>query len=305
MSIPVFGTTPIKGSCSFSQFETVYDDRFKLLALIGGGEKCCIFMVYDQVTQNVRALKKLRTSWLNDLTSRSIFENELLLWRSLNPHPHIVTASPYTYRNIQSLIMEYVPPDKKGRRTLRDHILDTEGNVDLLQNLQWAIHICLGMEHVNREGIRAHRDIKLSNIFVDSSGTAKIADFGLAINSTSHVSRLNYKIPSEANSVRGTAGYIAPKLYDGETADVSTDLYSFGIVLWQLITGKSTSSEFHDQFTSDSTLEIDSTFVRKFPLVTSELVRIVSHCIDPPPSFEYLGFYEVRRDLENLYCNLS
>src|SRR5208337_2864432 len=148
----------------------------------------------------------------------------------------------------------YVAADSEGRVNLEDHLAKANGPLNKNQVLKWAIQFCVGMEYARAHGIGCHRDIKPGNILITRDGTLKISDFGLATGAEAawrgmtdgHGSLMmggrngmgGFSLMQANGNVRcGTPGYIPPEVYRFEPADVRSDIYSFGLILWQMAAG--------------------------------------------------------------------
>jgi len=169
------------------------------------------------------AIKILKDSPNMDNLTREFFRTEVKSGLSLS-HPNIVKVNGYDMRYRHAYIMmEYVDGitlerlrNSRAGRTLAENELS-----------KIAIDICKGLEHAHEKGI-IHRDIKPSNILIDKSGTAKIADFGVAL--ITNAMNVDLAI--------GTPAYMAPEQIAGRKVDPRTDIYSLGLVMWECLTDR-------------------------------------------------------------------
>src|ERR1017187_989778 len=233
----------------------VIGGKYEVRDTLGKGGCGIVYLVYDRELKALVALKTFRDELLANPKARSAFKKESLLWVNLEEHPHILAArwvSEVSGRLFVS--MDYIAPNALGRVSLHHHLATANGPLDTNQVLGWAIQFCLGMEHAQAHGLECHRDIKPGNILIAPDWTLKIADFGLAgatamawDSSNAHSSSLvteggeagfGFSITRTEGRMRcGTPGYMAPEVYRFERADTKSDIYSFGVVLWQMAAG--------------------------------------------------------------------
>ena len=217
--------------------------------------------------------------------------------------------------------MEHIAADTKGRVSLADHLADPDRSLDLNQALEWGIQFCLGMEHAQSRGIKCHRDIKPGNILISQDGTLKISDFGLAIAAQS-VWRGSSKqgdsaatggadagfyfslIQTDGKMRCGTPGYMPPEVYRCEEADIRSDIYSFGSVLWQMVV-RNPTPPFAVPWRGDVESYLKGTYEQQMrgraPLVDEPLAAVINRCLHPKPQNRYSSFQELRGDLQPLY----
>lgn len=198
--------------------------RYKIKELIGGGGMSNVYLAHDMILDRDIAIKLLRFDFSNEEELRRRFQREALSTTSL-AHPNIVNifdvgedaAIPY-------LVMEYV----KGK-TLKEYIIEhspiaPEQAVKIMKQLASAL------AHAHHNQI-VHRDIKPQNILMDEEGNVKISDFGIAM----ALSATSY---TQTNSVLGTVHYLSPEQARGGNATKKSDIYSLGIVMYELLTGR-------------------------------------------------------------------
>lgn len=254
-STPVRRNAPRQEAAELYKKGDVIRGKYEIRGILGKGGFGVVYLVYDHKLGEVCALKTFRDELLADAAAREAFKKEALLWVNLEDHPFILAARWVAEASGRLFVqMDYVAPDDKGRVSLADHLARAGGPLDADQTLKWAVQFCLGMEHAQSHGITCHCDIKPANILITQDGTLKIADFGLAkaaeaawvavgIRGGSPVWRksegnIGFSLIENEGRVRcGTPGYMPPEVYCGEAASIRSDIYSFGLVLWQMAVG--------------------------------------------------------------------
>ncbi|PSL42202.1 serine/threonine-protein kinase [Planomicrobium soli] len=198
--------------------------RYKVMELIGGGGMSNVYLAHDMILDRDIAIKVLRYDFSNEEELRRRFQREALSTTSL-AHPNIVNIFDVGEDgSLHYLVMEYVPG-----KTLKEYIIENspvapERAVEIMKQLTSAL------AHAHHNQI-VHRDIKPQNILMDEEGNVKISDFGIAM----ALSATSY---TQTNSVLGTVHYLSPEQARGGTANKKSDIYSLGIVMYELLTGK-------------------------------------------------------------------
>jgi serine/threonine protein kinase len=297
----------------------VIGGRYEIQGTLGKGGFGVVYLAYDRHTKEVCALKTFRDELLADAAAREAFKKEALLWVNLEAHPFILSARWVEQFSGRLFVeMDHVAPDARGRVSLADRLARAGGPLDAGQTLKWAIQFCLGMEHAQARGIKCHRDIKPANILITQDGTLKISDFGLAAAAEvawrvtggrggSLVVRgpegtFGLSLMQTGGKARcGTPGYMAPEVYRGEGADIRSDLYSFGLVLWQMATG-SPVPPFVVPYRGDLEGYLrqihEQQVTGRVPGVDGFLGPVLERCLRPKPAERYRSFGELRRALE-------
>ncbi|MFC4320228.1 Stk1 family PASTA domain-containing Ser/Thr kinase [Litchfieldia salsa] len=198
--------------------------RYKILEVIGGGGMANVYLARDVILERDVAIKILRLDFSNDEELIKRFRREAHSATSL-AHPNVVSIFDVGEENdIYYIVMEYVPG-----KTLKQYIqkyapLDSKEALEIIQQLTSAI------AHAHNNHI-VHRDIKPQNILVDNDGTVKVTDFGIAV-------ALSSTTITQTNSVLGSVHYLSPEQARGGMATNKSDIYSLGIVLFELLTGR-------------------------------------------------------------------
>ncbi len=291
---------------------------YKLLGKGGFGE---VYLTYIPESRLVCALKTIRTELLAQPPSREAFKREAVLWVNLEEHPFILVAR-HVFESSRRLFvgMDYIAPDARGRVSLADHLAIARGPLDTDECLRWTIQFCYGMEHALQRGIKCHRDIKPTNILIALDGTLKISDFGLALAAQAAWTEEPGSVVTEKDGgsfglsllrtdgkrVCGTPGYIAPEIFLGRQADVRSDIYSFGLVLWQMAKGSSVPP-FHVPYEKIANVEdylcelFDQQMKKRVPDVGSPMQEVIERCLSPDASQRYASFEELRRELDAVF----
>ena len=197
------------------------DGRFRVVSRIGTGGMADVYEANDIIAKKIITLKVMKEELLVDKSNVTRFEEEARNLATLN-HPNIIKI--YGVGEIDSrpyMATEYV----KGP-TLREK-LKYQISLTLSEVIEIMLQLTSGIAYVHKSGI-IHRDIKPDNLFLLSDGTLKIADFGISL------------IEGDANSnkVQGTIFYCAPEILLGKEASKSNDIYSMGVVFYELLTGE-------------------------------------------------------------------
>jgi eukaryotic-like serine/threonine-protein kinase len=199
-------------------------NRYEIIEKIGGGGMALVYKAKCHLLNRFVAVKILRGEFTSDEEFVKRFKRESQAAASLS-HPNIVNIYDVgTDGEIYYIVMEYV----KGK-TLKQFIKE-KGRLSADQTVEIAKQICLGLEHAHKNHI-VHRDIKPHNILLTEDGIAKVTDFGIARAITSST-------VTNTGNVMGSVHYFSPEQARGGYIDEKSDLYSLGIVMYEMITGK-------------------------------------------------------------------
>lgn len=259
--------------------------RYKILQLIGGGGMSNVYLAHDIILNRDVAIKILRYDLSNEEELHRRFQREALAATSLT-HPNIVSIYDVGEdADMHYIVMEYI----KGK-TLKQYIqefspLSSARSVHIMKQLTSA------MAHAHDNGI-IHRDIKPQNILMDEAGNVKITDFGIAttLNATSY---------TQTNSVIGTVHYLSPEQARGGLATMKSDIYSLGIVLYELLTGELPFSGESAVSIALKHLQSETPSVREFDATIPQSVEnIVLKATAKDANHRYANAEEMEADLD-------
>ena len=204
------------------QPEQIVGGRYRVLRKLGGGGMADVYLCEDRTLGRQVALKVLLQRYLGDATFVERFRREAKAAAGLN-QANLVSI--YDWGELDGtyyIVMEYVEGE-----TLKDYIR-RQGRLSGNEAVRVSLQLLAALEFAHRNGI-VHRDIKPQNVMLDREGNVKVMDFGIA--------RAGDSGMTEAGSILGTAQYLAPEQAQGQPVDMRSDLYSVGIVLYEMVTG--------------------------------------------------------------------
>ena len=267
------------------------DGRYTVLERIAAGGMGEVFLARDTVLAREVAIKVLHRSLSGDQAFVDRFRREARAAAGLS-HPNIVAVYDWgAVDGIYYMVMEYV----RGRG-VRD-LLNRYGKLEPAQGCEVVRQTLLALGHAHAQGI-VHRDIKPENVLVTTDGVVKVADFGLARAYADGRA-------TQAGAVTGTVQYLAPEQIRGEPADPRSDLYSLGIVTYELLTGKlpftgETAMSIAYKHLSDRVPRPSATV----PSIPVELDGFVTSATERDRELRPESAVEMRRDIEALEPSL-
>ncbi len=200
------------------------DGRYEIREIIGVGGMAVVYKAYDNIDDRIVAVKILKEELLSNEEFRRRFKNESKAIAVLS-HPNIVKVFDVSFGDrLQYIVMEYV----EGI-TLKEYI-EQQKVINWKEAVHFVSQILLALQHAHDKGI-VHRDIKPQNIMLLQDGTIKVTDFGIA-----RFSRSDTRTMTE--DAIGSVHYISPEQARGEITDDKADIYSVGVVMYEMLTGE-------------------------------------------------------------------
>jgi len=272
--------------------------RYEIHSAIGAGGMGEVYRARDTQLGRDVAVKVLPASFSEDVDRLHRFRQEACAASALN-HPNILVVHDIGTHDGST----YVVSELLEGETLRKRI----GGTPLAQRrvIEYALQIAHGLAAAHEKGI-IHRDLKPDNIFITSDGRVKILDFGLAKLTQLEGNQAQTDIPTrrvdtEPGVVMGTAGYMAPEHLKGRSVDQRSDIFSFGAILYEMLSGRRA-------FYGESAAETMSAILKEDPPELSEtnktispaLERLVNHCLEKNPGERFHSARDLAFALESL-----
>jgi serine/threonine-protein kinase len=268
---------------------TLFDGRYRIVRKLGSGGMANVYLAEDEELGRRVAIKILNDRYANDDAFIERFRREAKSAASLS-HPNIVSI----YDRGEAEGTYYIAMEVIEGRSLKELIL-TRGPLPIAEAVHYARQILQALRFAHRHGI-IHRDIKPHNNLIGEQGL-KVTDFGIARYGPSQM--------TEAGSIMGTAQYLSPEQARGAPVTASSDLYSVGIVLYEMLTGRV-------PFTGDSAIEIAMKHLNDWPKppsklrpeIPEEIDHIVLRALAKAPEDRYQSAEEFIEDLQRVEAGL-
>ncbi len=262
------------------------DGRYEISEVIGVGGMAVVYKAYDNIEDRIVAIKILKEEFASNEEFQRRFKNESKAIAVLS-HPNIVKVYDVSFGDlIQYIVMEYI----EGI-TLKEYI-ERYGNLEWGDAVNFAIQILRGLQHAHDKGI-VHRDVKPQNIIVLADKTIKVTDFGIARFARNESKTITDK-------AIGSVHYISPEQAKGELTDEKADIYSLGVIMYEMLTGtlpfeaESAVSVAIMQLQTEPKLP---THIN--PLIPLGLEQITMRAMQKDTKNRYKSAAEMLRDLEN------
>jgi serine/threonine protein kinase/tetratricopeptide (TPR) repeat protein len=292
MTVPDDPTKTIKRPSEVTGEEEILAGKFRIIETLGRGGMGVVYKAEDTKLDRTVALKFLSAELLLDSEARERFVTEAQAASRLD-HPNICTI--HEIGETEDGLMYIAMPYYKGQ-TLKEKM--RSGDLGLEEGLDIIRQIAQGLAKAQGKGI-VHRDIKPANVIVTEDGLAKVLDFGLAkLAGVSHLTK--------TGTTMGTVGYMSPEQAQGEEVDSRTDIWSLGVLLYEILTGQL-------PFKGESEQSVIYSLVNKEPERISKLVdglpeeleALVSKTLQKDQGERYQSFDEFLIDLKEVYKRLD
>ena len=263
----------------------VLDNRYELLEEVGQGGMALVYRAFDRRTGHDVAVKILRPEYNQDQEYFARFQREATAVSKMNHHNIVNLLDMGQQDGMRYLVMEFV-----DGRTLKK-VIEQKGPLSANVTAQIALRILSALQHAHNKGI-IHRDIKPQNILVHADGHIKVTDFGIArVVGTNTI--------SSKESIMGSAQYFSPEQAKGQTVGFPSDLYSVGVVMYEMLTGK-------PPFNGDNQLAIAMQHIHSkpkpiheiIPEVPAALEKVVEKAMEKRPEHRYQTAVEMAQDIQ-------
>ena len=261
--------------------------RYLVIEEIGGGGMGRVYKVLDKEINEKVALKLIRPEFAAEPETIERFQNEIKIARKIT-HKNVGRVFHFSKHNETYYItMEFIPGQNLKTMIRMSKELSLEAALSI------ARQVCLGLAEAHRLGI-IHRDLKPQNIMIDEQGTARIMDFGIA----SSVETSGATLPG---AMLGTPDYISPEQVEGTPADERSDIYSVGVVLYEMLTGRPPfSGETSWAVLHKHATEIPADPRQINPEVPESMSRVVLKCLEKKKDRRYRTVEELEADLKRV-----
>ena len=264
---------------------TMLYDRYEILEVIGTGGMAVVYKAMCHRLNRYVAVKILRDELANDEEFRKRFQTEAQAVAMLS-HPNIVSVYDVSHSDgVEYIVMELI----EGVTLMQ--YMKKKGALGWKEALHFAVQISKALEHAHEKGI-VHRDIKPQNIMILKDGTIKVADFGIAA--------LESAQEKKSDQTVGSVHYIAPEQARGEQPDPRSDIYSLGVVMYEMLTGKM-------PYDGDTAEQVAMKHITGHPVppqelnpdIPEELAAITLKAMNSDINARYQSASELLRDLED------
>jgi serine/threonine-protein kinase len=270
---------------------------YEVQSLVGSGGMGVVYRARDLRLGRDVAIKVLPLFFASDRNRLRRFEQEAQAAAALN-HPNILAVHQLgTYEGSPYLVSELLHGETLRARLKR-------GPIPLEESMEYARQIARGLAAAHEKGI-VHRDLKPENLFLTKDEQIKILDFGLAKQTRPELAAKSEYLPTEAGVVMGTVGYMSPEQVRGQRADFRSDIFAFGAILYELLSGQRA-------FTGDSSADVASVILNENPPrlsrsdshVPKALEAAVERCLKKNPAERFQSVEELSvalRGIETLH----
>jgi len=261
--------------------------HYKILNKLGEGGMGIVYKAQDQKLDRLLALKFLPPHLTVNDTDKARFLQEAKAASAIS-HPNVcVIHDIQDYEDRQFIVMEYV----EGK-TLRQLTMNND-QISLKNIIDYALQIAAALEAAHNKGV-IHRDIKSENIMVSSTNQIKVMDFGLA--------KLKGSLKlTKSSSTLGTLAYMAPEVIEGKATDTRSDIFSFGVLLYEMLAGKLPFTGEYESSLMYSIINDEPEPVENLRRdLSSELVHVLNRSLEKDPEDRYQNMHELLIDLKRV-----
>lgn len=272
---------------AFMNVASTLESRYQILKELGRGGMGIVFQAHDKALREQVAIKILSPLLSNNPEALERMKREVSAARRIT-HPNVIRI--HDIAEIGGL--NYVSMEYFQGTNLKEFLKKT-GSLSLMQAFEIAGQICDGLEAAHRQGV-IHRDLKSQNIIINNANQIKIIDFGLA-HST------HFEGMTATGLIMGTPEYMAPEQVEGKRVDERADIYSLGIILYELFTGRV-------PFTGDSAIAVGFKQLKEDPLpprkiaphLPAEIEAVILKCLQKIPSSRYASLAELKAHIHQI-----
>src|ERR1700736_431218 len=258
--------------------------RYEIIQMLGEGGMGTVYKAKDRELDRLVALKVIRAEYANHPETIRRFKQELILARQIT-HRNVIRIFDLGIADgVKFITMDFV----EGRDLSK--ILSERGKFPVAEACEIVRQICSGLEAAHNEGV-VHRDLKPQNIMLDAQGRVFLMDFGLA-------RAMELVGMTRTGALIGTPTYMSPEQARGEKADVRTDIFAFGVIFYELLTGKRPYKDEPMMATLvRRTKELATPPCQVDPSVPQSISDIVMKCLQIKSDLRYQNAEEILRDL--------
>ncbi|MCL2884396.1 MAG: Stk1 family PASTA domain-containing Ser/Thr kinase [Oscillospiraceae bacterium] len=270
------------------------DGRYEILELIGVGGMAYVYKAHDIINDRIVAVKILKDEFLMNEEFRRRFKNESKAIAILS-HPNIIKVYDVSFGDtLQYIVMEYV-----DGITLKEY-MEQQPPGKWKESVHFTTQILRALQHAHDKGI-VHRDIKPQNIMLLPDGTIKMTDFGIA-----RFSRGDVKMTAPSEKAIGSVHYISPEQARGETTDEKSDIYSVGVMLYEMLAGRLPFEADNAVSVAIMQLQSEPTPLREInPSIPEGLAQITMKAMQKDPAQRYSTAAEMLYDIDEFKRNPS
>lgn len=263
---------------------TLLGNRYEVLEQVGGGGMALVYRAKDVYLNRIVAIKILREQFTSDEEFVTRFRREAQAVASLS-HSNIVSI----YDVGQDKEIYYIVMEMVEGRDLKEFIKE-KGSFSVKETLDLATQICDALAHAHEHEI-IHRDVKPHNIIITNEGKAKVTDFGLA-------RAVSTETVTHTGNIMGSVHYFSPEQARGEIADEKSDIYSLGVVLYEMLTGKMPFEGESPISVALNKIQNDPVSPREIkPQIGEALEKVILRAMAKDPRNRYNSVSELKQNL--------